>query len=55
MANADETVTGSWTVNPDCTGTLNVNIYESGVLVRVSVVSITFDDDSAESVGFRSR
>jgi hypothetical protein len=48
---ADETVTGNWTVNPDCTGTLNVNIYESGVLVRVSVVSITFDDDSAELRG----
>ena len=48
---ADETVTGNWTVSPDCTGTLNANIYESGVLVRVSVVSITFDDDSAEFRG----
>ena len=48
---ADETVTGYWTVNPDCTGTLNVNIYESGQLVRISVVSMTFDDDSAELRG----
>ena len=48
---AEETVTGNWTVKPDCTGTLNVNIYVSGVLVRVSVVSITFDDDSAEFRG----
>jgi hypothetical protein len=48
---ADETVTGNWTVNPNCTGTLNVNIYESGVLVRISVVSMTFDDGSAELRG----
>ena len=46
---ADETVTGYWTVNPDCTGTLNVNIYESGQLVRISVVSMAFDDDSTEA------
>ena len=48
---ADETLTGNWTVNSDCTGTLYVSIYESGVLVRTSVVSITFDDDSAELRG----
>jgi len=48
---ADETLTGNWTVNSDCTGTLYVNIYESGVLVRTSVVSMTFDDDSAEFRG----
>jgi uncharacterized protein YcfJ len=45
---ADETVTGSWTVNPDCTGTLNANIYENGQLVRVSVTTVTFDDNSKE-------
>jgi len=48
---ADETVTGYWTVNSDCTGALYVNIYESGHLVRISVVSMTFDDDSAEYRG----
>ena len=48
---ADETVTGYWTVNPDCTGTHYVNIYESGLLVRISVVSMTFDDDSGEFRG----
>jgi hypothetical protein len=45
---ADETVTGTWTVNSSCTGTLNAKIYESGQLVRISVTSITFDDDSKE-------
>ena len=33
---ADETFAGSWTVNPDCTGSLTVNFYESGQLVRTS-------------------
>jgi hypothetical protein len=45
---ADETVTGTWTVNPDCTGTLNANIYESGTLVRISVTTIVFDKNSKE-------
>jgi hypothetical protein len=42
---ADETITGSWTVNSDCTVTLTVNIYESGVLVRTSVLAGVFVDD----------
>ena len=42
---ANETLTGSWTVNPDCTGTLTVHAYESGVLVRTSVLSIVFVDN----------
>jgi hypothetical protein len=49
---ADETLTGKWIVNPDCTGTLYVNVYDlSGNLVRISVVSMTFDDNSAELRG----
>jgi hypothetical protein len=48
---ADETLTGNWTVNSDCTGALYVSIYESGVLVRTSVVTMAFDDDSAEFRG----
>jgi hypothetical protein len=46
---ADETVTGSWTVNPDCTATFSVKVYESGSLVRISVVSLAFDDNSKEA------
>jgi hypothetical protein len=45
---ANETITGSWTVNSDCTGTLTGNIYESGVLVRTSVLSIVFVDNMRE-------
>ncbi len=45
---ANETGTGTWTVNPDCTGTWTVKIYESGVLVRTSVLSIVFVDNMRE-------
>lgn len=45
---ADETLTGTWTVNPDCTGTLNANVYEAGKLVRISVTTIAFDKNSKE-------
>ena len=45
---ANETITGSWTVNSDCTVTLNVNIYESGVLVRTSVLAGVFVDNSSK-------
>jgi hypothetical protein len=42
---ANETIIGAWTVNSDCTGTATANIYESGQLVRTSVLSILFDDN----------
>ena len=42
---AKETFTSTWTVDSDCTGTLTVNAYESGVLVRTSVLSIVFVDN----------
>jgi hypothetical protein len=45
---ADETVSGKWTVNPDCTGSLTLNAYQSGQLVRTSVLSIVFDEHSKE-------
>jgi len=43
---AYETLTGLLTVNSDCTGSFTVNIYESGVLVRTSVVAVVFFDNS---------
>jgi hypothetical protein len=44
---AYETLTGSLTVNSDCTGSITVNIYESGVLVRTSVVAtVSFDNSN---------
>jgi hypothetical protein len=45
---ADETMTGTYTVNADCTGTTTINFYESGQLVRTSVLSIVFDNNSRE-------
>jgi hypothetical protein len=45
---ADETLTGRWTVNANCTGTLEANVYESGQLVRISVTSVVFDNESKE-------
>ena len=45
---ADETVIAKWTVNPDCTGSVTLNAYESGQLARTSVLTIVFDDHSKE-------
>ena len=45
---ADETFTGTYAVNPDCTGTTTLNFYESGQLVRTSILSIVFDNNERE-------
>jgi len=46
---ATETLTGTWVVNSDCTGTLTVNIYESGKLTRTSILSVVFVDNLREA------
>jgi len=45
---ADETFTAKWVVNPDCTAMATVRFYEAGQLVRISVVTAVFDDNSKE-------
>jgi len=45
---ADETFTGTYTVNSDCTGTATLKFFESGNLVRTSVLSIIFDNNERE-------
>ena len=45
---ANETLTASWTVDSDCTGTLTVNAFESGGLVRISVLSLVFVKNMTE-------
>ena len=45
---ANETATGTWTVNPDCTGTATFQVFESGQFVRTSTLSLVFDDHSRE-------
>jgi hypothetical protein len=45
---ADETLQGTLAVNAQCTGTMTLNFYESGQLVRTSILSIVFDDNQQE-------
>ena len=45
---ANETLTGLWSVNSDCTATVTANIYESGILVRTSVLAAVFGDHSGK-------
>ena len=45
---ADETMSGTFTVNPDCTGAATVNFYEDGQLVRTSTLAMVFDDNSKQ-------
>jgi hypothetical protein len=45
---ANETIAGSWTVNSDCTSTVTVDIYESGTLIRTSVLAGVFVDNASK-------
>ena len=45
---ADETFTGTFSINADCTGTTTLNFYAQGQLVRISVLSTIQDDDNNE-------
>jgi hypothetical protein len=44
----DETVSGTYTVNPDCTGTAVVNVYHGTTLARTSNLSLVWDDNRSE-------
>lgn len=45
---ANETLRGTFAVNPDCTGTATVQFLESGNLVRTSVIATVWDDNANE-------
>jgi len=45
---ADETFTGSLTINSDCTGSMTLNFFEAGQPARISVLSIVLVDDKKE-------
>ena len=47
---ADETFTGTATVNPDCTGTDTIQVFEGGVLVRTTTLHVVYDDDGREAL-----
>ena len=42
---AEETFTGTITVNPDCTGTEVVQVFQDGPLVRTSTINVVIDDN----------
>jgi hypothetical protein len=42
---ADETFSGTYTVNPNCTGTISVDIFSSGVEILVVTGNLAFDDN----------
>jgi hypothetical protein len=46
---ADETFTGTYVVNSDCTGTDVIQVYESGVLVRTSTLKVVYDQNGREA------
>ena len=44
----DETLSGTYTVNSDCTGTATINVFHSGVLVRTSNLNTVYVNDQSE-------
>jgi hypothetical protein len=48
---ADETLSGTYTVNADCTETLSVNVYSSGTLVRTATVNVVYDNNARSARG----
>ena len=39
----DETIQGTFTVNPDCTGSATVNVYHGTTLARTSLINLVWD------------
>jgi hypothetical protein len=44
----DETVSGTYTVNSDCTGTAVVNVYHGATLARTTNLNLVWDDNQKE-------
>jgi hypothetical protein len=40
-----ETIAGTVTVNSDCTGTANIDVYQDGVLQRSAVLALAYDNN----------
>jgi hypothetical protein len=43
-----ETLSGTYTVNSDCTGSATVNVYHSGVLARTTNIDVVFENNQHE-------
>jgi hypothetical protein len=48
---AQETLSGKATVNPDCTATATINVFQAGTLVRTSTLDSVYDNNGKESRG----
>lgn len=48
---AEETLTGDYTVNSDCTASYTFQVFEAGVLVRTSTINVVFDDNGRSVKG----
>jgi|SRR5579859_1711265 len=48
---ADETFSGTYTVNANCTGTISVEIFESGAEIFAVTLNTAFDDQMKELRG----
>jgi hypothetical protein len=48
---AYETFTGTLTVNSDCTANATLEVFQSGVLVRTSIVTAVYDENSLDLRG----
>jgi hypothetical protein len=47
----DETISGSFSVNSDCTATATVNVYHGTTLARATNLNIVFDDNRKSARG----
>jgi hypothetical protein len=43
-----ETLSGTYTVNADCTGTATVSVYHAGVLARTTNLEVVFENDQRD-------
>lgn len=48
---ADETFSGTYTVNPNCTGTGSIEVFQSGVEVLAVTFNLAFDDNMKQLRG----
>lgn len=45
----EETIQGTFAVNPDCTGSATVQVYHGATLARTSIINLVWDDREKEA------
>lgn len=48
---AEETLTGDYTVNADCTASYTFQVFDAGVLARTSTINVVFEDNGRSVKG----